>query len=174
VGTKALPPILGPREVAAFAQAALDFLRRNVDPQLPISLPQVEQIVRLFPLAKRCSAARKRRDLTIADVARELRVPQYRLKAIESCRPAEVEPRVLDQYVRFLRLSRWYSRWARANQAHWPRPRQPTETATRSNNRLHVTAPRGGRCPGRIGAAAGCASRTAAAGGPGVPPGHAC
>ena len=114
--TKPLPPILGPKEVTALSQAALDFLRRNIGSQLPITLPQVEQTVRLFSLARRCAAARARSSLTIADVARELKVPQYRLKAIESCRAAEIEPNVLEQYIRFLRLNRWYSRWVIVNQ----------------------------------------------------------
>ena len=113
---KALPAILGPDDVATVSQATLDFLRRNVGSHLPISLPQVEQTVRLFSLAKRCSAARERRCLTITDVAKELKVPQYRLKAIESCRAAELEPNVLDQYIRFLGLNRWFSRWVSANQ----------------------------------------------------------
>jgi Helix-turn-helix domain len=114
--SKALPPILGPHDVAALSQATLDFLRRHLGSDLPIFLPQVEHTVRLFSLAKRCSAARDRRGLTIADAAKELKVPQYRLKAIESCRAADVEPNVLEQYIRFLGLNRWFSRWVSANQ----------------------------------------------------------
>jgi ribosome-binding protein aMBF1 (putative translation factor) len=113
---KTLPPILGPDDVAAVSQATLDFLRQNLGNRIPLSLPQVEQVVRLFSLAKRCSAARERRGLTIADVAKELKLPQYRLKAIESCRVAEVQPHVVEQYIRFLGLNRWFSRWTDANQ----------------------------------------------------------
>jgi Helix-turn-helix domain len=113
---KALPPILGPNEVAALSQATLNFLRQNLGSHLPIPLAQVEETIRLFSLAKRCSSARERKGLTIADVAKELKVPQYRLKAIESCRAAELEPNVLERYIRFLGLNRWYSQWVSANE----------------------------------------------------------
>jgi hypothetical protein len=113
---KALPSILGPDDVAAVSQATLAFLRQNLGNHIPLSLPQVEQTVRHFSLAKRCAAAREQKGLTIADVAKKLKLPQYRLKAIESCRVAEVQPHVVEQYIRFLGLNRWFSRWTSANQ----------------------------------------------------------
>jgi hypothetical protein len=135
IGVKrTLPPILGPHDVAAVSQATLDFLRRNLGSDLPLSLSQVEQTVRLLSLAKRCSAARQRRGLTIAGVAEQLKVPQYRLKAIESCRVAETQPNIVEQYIRFLRLNRWFSRRASANQG---------TPATVGRDRSRVKASRG-------------------------------
>jgi len=112
---KQLPPILKAHHVAELSRATLDFLRRNFGDGLPLSLEQVRETVGFLPVAKRCSAVRERKGLTVSDVARELKVPQYRLKAIESCSVAQVNLDVLHAYIKFLGLSGWYNTWARSN-----------------------------------------------------------
>jgi hypothetical protein len=112
-----LPPILDAQRVGDVSRAMLDFLRRNLGGNLPLSLPQVEETVRFFPVAEHCSAVRERKGLTISDAAKQLKVPQYRLKAIESCLVAEVKSDVLHAYIKFLGLSGWYGKWARSQKA---------------------------------------------------------
>ena len=117
--TLRLPPILDPDDVAALSHATLEYLRGNLGGgELPaaLSLALVEQTLRFLPVAKRCAAARERRGETIAEVAKELKVPQYRLKDIESGQLTAVDSAVLEQYISFLGLRRWFSRWANANQ----------------------------------------------------------
>jgi hypothetical protein len=76
-----LPPIPDAERVGEVSRATLDFLRRNLGGNLPLSLPQVEETVRFLPVAKHCSAVRERKGLTISDAAKQLKVPQYRLLA---------------------------------------------------------------------------------------------
>src|SRR5207249_8100038 len=67
--------------------------------------------IRFHPVATRCRAARERRGLTIKSAARELRIPQYRLRDVENGRTNRVEPDVLARYLALLDLGRWFVRW---------------------------------------------------------------
>ncbi len=71
--------------------------------------------VRLHPLHARVVAARVARGLTIRQVATELCVPQYRLRAVEEGTSRTIDPDVALAYVGFLGLARWARRWAAAN-----------------------------------------------------------
>lgn len=71
--------------------------------------------VRLHPLHARVVAAREARGLTIKQVAAELCVPQYRLRAVEEGTSRTIDPVVALAYVGFLGLARWARRWATAN-----------------------------------------------------------
>jgi len=79
--------------------------------------PDFETGVRLGSLAKRCEARRREMRLSIAEAARLLQVPQYRLKAIEDASPGYIRGKILRAYVVHLGVSAWYKRWKRANPA---------------------------------------------------------
>jgi hypothetical protein len=79
--------------------------------------PDIESSVRLGSLAKRCEARRREMRLSIAEAARLLRVPQYRLKAIEDATAGYIQGKILRAYVVHLGMSAWYKRWKRANPA---------------------------------------------------------
>lgn len=85
----------------------------------PVVGPQfgsdLEDIVRFSSLGRRCAERRAELGRTVKDVALELKVPQYRLKAIENGHVKDVVPDVLGAYVAFLGLGAWYERWAKAN-----------------------------------------------------------
>lgn len=66
--------------------------------------------------AARFEEARVARGQSIKGVAEELRVPQYRIRAVEQGRANEIVPDVLAKYSAFLGLDRWCQRWATANQ----------------------------------------------------------
>ena len=66
-------------------------------------------------LAARFQEKRVAQGQTIKDVAAHLRVPQYRLRAIENGRVSEITPEILAKYSIFLGLDRWCTRWANAN-----------------------------------------------------------
>jgi hypothetical protein len=71
----------------------------------------VEAILRFMPVAERCRIARARKDLSLKDAARALRVPQYRLKDIEENRVGAVDQAVLVRYIELLDIKQWFSRW---------------------------------------------------------------
>ena len=79
--------------------------------------PDIERTVRLSPLAKRCEARRREMRLSIAEAARHLRVPQYRLKAIENASAGYIQGKALRAYAAHLGMGTWYKRWREANPA---------------------------------------------------------
>lgn len=108
--------ILGKREVKALTAAMLELL--------PVALSHtqfarldLESSIRFGAVAARCHAKREEIGCTIKDVASRLRVPQFRLLAIETGQLAEIQPDVLARYIEFLGLERWTTRWARANES---------------------------------------------------------
>jgi len=74
-----------------------------------------ERIVRMMALSARCKEAREERGLSIKEVADQLRIPQYRIKAIEAGTSAKLHPAHLQSYVDFLNLKRWLRQWGEAN-----------------------------------------------------------
>ena len=79
--------------------------------------PDIESGVRLGSLAKQCEARRGQMGLSIKEAARLLRVPQYRLKAIEAGSVGGIQGKVLRDYVSRLGINAWYKRWNKANPA---------------------------------------------------------
>jgi hypothetical protein len=77
----------------------------------------VERTVRMMALSANCRQAREKRGLSIKDVAAQLRVPQYRLKAVEAPSTGSLKPEYLRAYIHFLDLTKWARRWAAANPA---------------------------------------------------------
>jgi len=75
----------------------------------------VEDAVRFGPLARRCDQRRNVLGRSVKQVAADLRVPQYRLKAIEAGTLREVDPTILLAYISYLGLQRWFARWRGAN-----------------------------------------------------------
>ncbi len=75
----------------------------------------LEITIRFAAVAAKCRESRELRGESIKDVAAQLRVPQYRLKAIEEPRAAEIDAEMLRRYIGYLGLGSWFSRWKRAN-----------------------------------------------------------
>jgi hypothetical protein len=75
----------------------------------------VEDVVRLLPLTRRCVQAREKMGLTIKDAAKRLRVPQYRLHDIESGLASQWRLAILSDYLEILGLTEFYAQWSQAN-----------------------------------------------------------
>lgn len=82
-------------------------------PGLEAHLDRSEDPIRWHALGARCAAARGARG--IRDVSVALRIPQYRLWAIERGHLSEVRPDLARRYFRFLGIEAWVARWRRAN-----------------------------------------------------------
>jgi len=80
-----------------------------------LSETMIEDTFRWMALGARCQEERDKRGLSIKDVSSELRVPQYRLRAIESGSLREIKPDIAHSYFLFLGIKSWVIRWARAN-----------------------------------------------------------
>ncbi len=75
----------------------------------------LEQTVRFLSLSKACQGAREQRGLSIKEAAALLKVPQYRLKAIEQGSLRLIEPDTLRAYVGLLELGAYFEEWTAAN-----------------------------------------------------------
>jgi hypothetical protein len=75
----------------------------------------VRDQVRFQAVATRCMEAREARQLSLKEAAAGLRVPQYRLRAIEQVRVQDVVVDVLERYTELLGLGAWLRRWRTAN-----------------------------------------------------------
>lgn len=107
--------ILTDADVAGVSDAALKLLRNNFGEHPLFTRAQIERTVRIIPLGARCAAARSQLGTSLKGVARDLRVPQYRLRAIEQGASREIRLEVLEKYIIFLGLQRWYAKWRQAN-----------------------------------------------------------
>ncbi len=81
----------------------------------PGSRRRVEDIVRWESLKTRCEQARAARGMSLRDVALALKVPKYRLAAIEAGTLGELKPDVARRYFRLLGIEPWVKRWSRFN-----------------------------------------------------------
>jgi len=107
--------ILSEDEVEEMTRLLSEILREDF-PHLPEeALDKVEENVRLEPLRKRFQSAREYRGLSIKEAAAQLKVPQYRLKAIEELNVSEIKPDIFRKYSALLGLDDWVSEWAAAN-----------------------------------------------------------
>lgn len=76
---------------------------------------RVGDVVRWASLRARCEQARAQQGLSIKEAALALRLPQYRLKAVEAGSPSEIKAEMAWSYFQLLGIERWVKRWARAN-----------------------------------------------------------
>ena len=107
--------ILNNDELAILANGIHQALGESVTLAVEAYGLDVEAILRFMPVAERCRIARARKDLSLKDAARSLRVPQYRLKDIEENRVGAVDQAVLVLYIELLDIKRWFSRWKAQN-----------------------------------------------------------
>ena len=107
--------ILNNDELAILANGIHQVLGESVTLAVEAYGLDVEAIVRFMPVAEKCRIARARKDLSLKDAARALRVPQYRLKDIEENRVGAVDQAVLVLYIELLEIKQWFSRWKAQN-----------------------------------------------------------
>jgi hypothetical protein len=113
-----------PGETTILTDAQVRSLTRDLRDMLIASFPHVawsrrdlETGIRMMAMCAKCKETRQKRNLSIKEVAAELRVPQYRIKAIEKPSMTELRPESLRAYVELLGLKRWSRRWVAANVA---------------------------------------------------------
>lgn len=74
-----------------------------------------QDTIRWSSLKTRCEQARAERGLTLKEAAVALKVPRYRLEAVEAGRLGELKPEIAHRYFSFLGIELWVKRWLRAN-----------------------------------------------------------
>lgn len=103
-----------------------------------------QDTVRWSSLKTRCEQARAERGLTLKEAAGALKVPRYRLEAVEAGRLAELKPEIAHRYFSLLGIESWVKRWLRANPGLARRTglvqQRPGRAKARTNSRGHNQA----------------------------------
>lgn len=109
--------ILNDDELVFLADGVRQVVGENVTLAAEAYGVDLEAILRFMPVAEKCRIARSRKEMSVKDAARALRVPQYRLKDIEDNRVSVVDQAVLIMYIEFLDLKQWFRRWKTQNRS---------------------------------------------------------
>jgi hypothetical protein len=75
----------------------------------------VQDNVRFISVSTHCQEAREMKGINIKEASFILKIPQYRLKAIESGGVSGIRPNDLHAYIKYLDLDKWYKRWKYSN-----------------------------------------------------------
>lgn len=110
-----LAKILTPQEIRLVARRVKAMLPPKIFQSSRSRSRSVEDILRIGSLSKRCQIEREQLGLTVKQVATQLRVPQYRVKAIDEGRIGEIQKEVLERYLILLQLHEWVQEWIAAN-----------------------------------------------------------
>ena len=71
----------------------------------------IQDNVRFISVATRCQEARVKKGINIKGASFVLKIPQYRLKAIEDGGISRICSNDLNAYVKYIGLYTWYKRW---------------------------------------------------------------
>lgn len=90
--------------------------------------------IRMRSLAAAFRLARESRGASLKDIATEAKIPQYRIRSIESGNESEIDPVFLRELSSFYGLDDWCSKWAGSNaelaeilgMSAWVKPGKPT------------------------------------------------
>lgn len=108
--------ILSEDQVKEMTERLMENLPEGVGQYLAEMLIDPEEIVRMFTLGKKFEKERIDAGKSIKNLAQELKVAQYRVKAIEQAQVGQIEPTVLQKYSDYLGLNEWCFEWAAINE----------------------------------------------------------
>ncbi|MBK5226714.1 MAG: helix-turn-helix domain-containing protein [Thermoleophilia bacterium] len=100
-------------------EKVVEMMRDVLDPALFDECERLgvdaEAIIRYMPLADRFKEGRARLNLTIKEVAAQLKEPQYKIKAVEKGEIGQIDTHVFQKYCRFLELDEYLASWCLLN-----------------------------------------------------------
>jgi hypothetical protein len=76
---------------------------------------QVDDLLGLLPLGKRMQEEREAKGFSISQVAKALRVAQYRIRACEDAQLNSLDRGILVRYAHLLGLTEFWEQWAAKN-----------------------------------------------------------
>jgi hypothetical protein len=75
----------------------------------------MKDMIRFQLVSEMCRTKREKKGLTFRHIALTLKVPQYKLKYIESSNVKDINVDILEDYIDYLGLRRWFNAWKRHN-----------------------------------------------------------
>ena len=89
-----------------------------------------KDVIRFNPVGNECGKVREQKGLSIKAVSAQMKIPQYRLSAIEKSDIKYIQPAVLESYIDLLGIREWFNGWMHENADVYGRLKK-------GNNRLH-------------------------------------
>jgi len=113
--TKRLTKILTHAEISVVSTLLNEILGKQVINFAESYGIKAEDMARFFQVASLCREKREEMGLSFKDLSSKLKIPQYRLKAIEHGRFSVVQLDVLEEYVAALGIAKWFNKWKTQN-----------------------------------------------------------
>lgn len=74
-----------------------------------------KDMIRFHPVGEECGKIREQKGLSVKQIATQMKIPQYRLKAVEKSDLTYIQPTILECYIDFLGMRIWFNAWVREN-----------------------------------------------------------
>jgi ribosomal protein S17E len=74
-----------------------------------------KDMIRFQVVSRMCLSQREKKGLNLKQIALSLKVPQYRLKYIESSSVKHISTDILESYIDHLELREWFNSWKKHN-----------------------------------------------------------
>ncbi len=74
-----------------------------------------KDMIRFQLVSEMCRSEREKKGLTFKQISLDLKVPQYRLKDVESSSVKNIVRDILEKYIDYLGLRKWFNSWKKHN-----------------------------------------------------------
>ena len=74
-----------------------------------------KDMIRFQLVSEMCRNEREKKGLTFKQISLDLKVPQYRLKDVESSSVKNIVADILENYIDYLGLRKWFNSWKKHN-----------------------------------------------------------
>ena len=74
-----------------------------------------KDMIRLQVVSGMCRSQREKKGLNLKQIALSLNVPQYRLKDVEGSSVKNIIADILEKYIDYLELRKWFNSWKKHN-----------------------------------------------------------
>jgi len=108
-------PIVNSEQADLIVKLAKKGLGPDLACMLANSPLNMNHLIRFMSIAQLCQARREEKGLSFKQISSELKIPQYRLKAVEESDIHSINSESLDRYIEFLGLGEEFQKWMEEN-----------------------------------------------------------